>query len=99
MGEAMKTQSPSICAGNQSFGPGVSHASSTNVTRLLNLSQRDTPFALFNQVPALSECSGKNLMVHFSSNDSGVQTKATTVGSNRDEFFNSRLNVMTQADD
>ena len=44
LGEAMKAQSPSVCAGNLSLGPGVSHVPSTNVTRLLNLGQRDTHF-------------------------------------------------------
>jgi hypothetical protein len=46
LGEAMKAQSPSVCAGNLSLGPGVSHVPSTNVTRLLNLGQRDTHFVL-----------------------------------------------------
>jgi hypothetical protein len=46
LGEAMKAQSPSVCAGNLSLGPGVSHVPSTNVTRLLNLGQRDTHLML-----------------------------------------------------
>ena len=44
VGEAMNAQSPSVCACNQSIGPGVWHVPPTHVIRLLNLGQRDTHF-------------------------------------------------------